>query len=194
MLSRASSVSVLHIMQWLIANIWSCLMQGQMPSILLAFISSSFYLLPILISQTVWKHLHIKLPKIILYLMHLFIKRFSWKFKTGTIIALLFIQIVHPGNSVACATIFPSNSNFHEIARFHISIKCQSLPIIKVWKQIKDSIASKYIIFIDSISCLQALQYMKLEHTLIRMVIQKCLSILPIKMFLFLLGIQSYWY
>ena len=35
-------------------------------------------------------------------------------------------------------------------------------------------IASKFIIFTDSLSCLQALLYMKLEQTLIGMVIRKC--------------------
>ena len=46
--------------------------------------------------------------------------------------------------------------------------------IIKALEQIKDSIASKYIVFTDSLSCLQALQHMKLEHPLIGMVIRKC--------------------
>ena len=46
--------------------------------------------------------------------------------------------------------------------------------IIKVLEQIKDSIASKYIVFTDSLSYLQALHYMKLEHPLIGMVIRKC--------------------
>ena len=46
--------------------------------------------------------------------------------------------------------------------------------IIKALEQIKDSIASKYFIFIDSLSCLQALQYMKLEHPLIGVLIRKC--------------------
>ena len=46
--------------------------------------------------------------------------------------------------------------------------------IIKALKQIKDSVASKYVIFTDSLSCLQALHYMKLEHPLIWMVIRKC--------------------
>ena len=46
--------------------------------------------------------------------------------------------------------------------------------IIKAMEQIKDSIASKYIVFTDSLSCLQALHRMKLEHPLIGMVIRKC--------------------
>ena len=36
----------------------------------------------------------------------------------------------------------------------------------------KDSVESKYIIFKDKLSCLQTLQYMKLEHPLIEMVIR----------------------
>ena len=44
--------------------------------------------------------------------------------------------------------------------------------IIKAVEQIKDSTAYKYIIFTASLSYLQALQYMKLEHSLIGMVIR----------------------
>ena len=40
-------------------------------------------------------------------------------------------------------------------------------------EQVKDSFASKYIVFADSLSCLQALHHMKLEHPLIGMVIRK---------------------
>ena len=47
--------------------------------------------------------------------------------------------------------------------------------LIKALEQIKDSNASKYIVFTDSLSCLQALHHMKLEHPLIGMVIRKCL-------------------
>ena len=46
--------------------------------------------------------------------------------------------------------------------------------IIKALEQIKISTASKYIVFTDSLSCLQALHHMKLEHPLIGMVIRKC--------------------
>ena len=46
--------------------------------------------------------------------------------------------------------------------------------IIKALEQIKDSVASKYIVFTDSLSCLQALHHMKLEHPLIGMVIRRC--------------------
>ena len=46
--------------------------------------------------------------------------------------------------------------------------------IIKALEQNKDYTASKYIVFTDSLSCLQALHHMKLEHPLIGMVIRKC--------------------
>ena len=45
--------------------------------------------------------------------------------------------------------------------------------IINALEQIKNFVASKYIIFTDLLSCLQALQYMKLQHPLI-MLIRKC--------------------
>ena len=38
----------------------------------------------------------------------------------------------------------------------------------------KNASASQFIMFTDSLSCLQALLYMKLEHPLNGMVIQKC--------------------
>ena len=40
--------------------------------------------------------------------------------------------------------------------------------------KIKNASTSKFILFTDSLSCLQALLYMKLEHPLIGMVIRKC--------------------
>ena len=49
-----------------------------------------------------------------------------------------------------------------------------SQAIIKALEQIKISTVSKYIVFTDSLSCLQALHHMKLEHPLIGMVIRKC--------------------
>ena len=45
--------------------------------------------------------------------------------------------------------------------------------IIKALEEIKISVASKYIVYTDSLSCLQALQSMKLEHPLIGMVISR---------------------
>ena len=74
------------------------------------------------------------------------------------------------GNAVACATVFPSNTV--------ISMRLPgsaSVFTAEVWalEKIKDSIASKYIVFTDSLSYLQALHHMKLEHPLIGMGIRK---------------------
>ena len=75
---------------------------------------------------------------------------------------------------MACATGFPSDTEF-----------CMRLPdlasvftakigaIIKALEEIKNASASKFIILTDSLLCLQALLYMKLEHPLIGMVIRK---------------------
>ena len=43
-----------------------------------------------------------------------------------------------------------------------------------LWHVLQSASASKFIIFTDSLSCLQAMLYMKLEHPLIGIVIQKC--------------------
>ena len=67
--------------------------------------------------------------------------------------------------------------------------------IIKALEQIKISSASKYIVFTNSLSCLQALHHMKLEHPLIGMVIRK-VSLFKYcqKRHYFLLGTQPYWH
>ena len=43
--------------------------------------------------------------------------------------------------------------------------------IVKALEEIKNNVASKWIVITDSLSCLQALQSMKMEHPLIWMVI-----------------------
>ena len=79
------------------------------------------------------------------------------------------------GNAVACATVFPSNTVISMRLPDSASVfTAEVWAIIKALEQIKDSIASKYIVFTDSLSCLQALHHMKLEHPLIGMVIRKC--------------------
>ena len=76
---------------------------------------------------------------------------------------------------MACAIVFTSDTVISMILPDSESIfTAEFWAIIKALEQIKDSVTSKYIIFIDSLSCLQALQYMKLEHTLIGLVIRKC--------------------
>ena len=79
------------------------------------------------------------------------------------------------GNAVACATVFPSNTVISIRLPDSASVfTAEVWAIIKALEQIKDYIASKYIVFTDSLSCLQALQHMKLEHPLNGMVIRKC--------------------
>ena len=74
------------------------------------------------------------------------------------------------GNAVACSTVFPSNTVISMILPDSASVfTAEVWAIIKALEQIKDYIASKYIVFTDSLSCLQALQ-----HPLIGMVIRKC--------------------
>ena len=46
--------------------------------------------------------------------------------------------------------------------------------IINALEEKKNSVASKYIVFTDSLSCLQTLQSMKQEYPLIGMVIRRC--------------------
>ena len=76
---------------------------------------------------------------------------------------------------MACATVFPSNTIISMRLPDSASVfTAEVWTIIKALEQIKDSIASKYIGFTDSHSCLQALYHMKLEHPLIGMVIRKC--------------------
>ena len=77
------------------------------------------------------------------------------------------------GNAVACATVFPSNTVISMRLPDSVFI-AEVWAFIKALEQSKDSIASKYIVFTDSLSCIQALHHMKLEHPLIGMVIRKC--------------------
>ena len=79
------------------------------------------------------------------------------------------------GNAVACAKFFPSNTVISMRLSESASVfTAEVWAIIKALEQIKDSVASKYIVFTDSLSCLQALHHMKLEHPLIGKVIRKC--------------------
>ena len=79
------------------------------------------------------------------------------------------------GNAVACATVFPSNTVISMRLPDSASVfTAEVWAIIKALEQIKISSASKYIVFTDSLSCLQALHHMKLEHPLIGMAIRKC--------------------
>ena len=76
------------------------------------------------------------------------------------------------GNSVTCATVFPSDITFSMRLPDSASIFTAEIwAIIKALEKIKNASASKFIIFTDSLSCFQALLYMKLEHPLIGMAI-----------------------
>ena len=78
------------------------------------------------------------------------------------------------GNAVACATVFPPNTVISMRLPDSASVfTAEVWAIIKALEQIKESFASKYIVFTDSLSCLQALHHMKMEHPLIGMVIRK---------------------
>ena len=79
------------------------------------------------------------------------------------------------GHAVACSTVFPSNTVISMRLPDSASVFTAKVwAIIKALEQIKDSIVFKYVVFTDSLSCLQAVQHMKLEHPLIGMVIRKC--------------------
>ena len=92
-----------------------------------------------------------------------------------TVIIFLFIQTDHRLGVLWLALVFPSDTLSSMRLPHSTSIfTAEICAIIKALELIKDSVASKYIIFSDSLLCLQALQYMKLEHPLIGMVIRKC--------------------
>ena len=75
------------------------------------------------------------------------------------------------GNYVACATVISM-----KLPDFSSIFTAEVWAINKALEQIKDSVAFKYMIFIAAtLLCLQALQYMKLEHQLIGKVIRMCL-------------------
>ena len=76
---------------------------------------------------------------------------------------------------MACATVFPSDTELSMRLPDSASIFTAEIwAIIKALDEMKNASASKFIIFTDSLSCLQALLYIKREHPLIGMVIRKC--------------------
>ena len=111
--------------------------------------------------------------------MHLFIKLFmEIRERYGDHIPV-YTDGSRDGNSVACAAVFPSDTIISmRLADSACIFSAEVWAIIKALEQIRDSVASKYIIFTDSLSCLHALKYMKLEHPLIGMVIRKCVLFL----------------
>ena len=126
----------------------------------------------------------VKPPKIVLDLVHLKKDRTD-----ASIYQQLFLEIrdkyrdyipvytdgSRDGNSVACATVFPSDTELSMRLPDSASIFTAEIwAIITALEEIKNASESKFIIFTDSLSCLQALLYMKLEHPLIGMAIRKC--------------------
>ena len=87
-------------------------------------------------------------------------------------ITFLFIQMVHGTEIVWLVGVFSADIVISMRLPHSASIfTAEVWAIIKAPEQIIDSVASKYIIFTDSLSCLQALQFLKLEHPLVGMVI-----------------------
>ena len=100
------------------------------------------------------------------------INSYSWKYETGTVITFLFIQMVHGTEILWLVGVFSSDIVISmRLPHSAFIFTAEVWAIIKAPEQIIDSVASKYIIFTDSLSCLQGLQYTKLEHPLIGMVI-----------------------
>ena len=61
-------------------------------------------------------------------------------------------------NSVACATVFPSNTViFMRLPDSASIFTAEILAIFKALEEIKYSVASKYIVLTDSLPCLQTL-------------------------------------
>ena len=139
-----------------------------------------FQLLPTLIFQTFWKHLHILFYNIGAS-NH---RRLCW-------IWCIYLSAIFHGNIRQVPLLFYKISMRLSDSVFVSTAEVWA--IVKALEQIKESRASKFIIYTDSLSCLHALQYMKLEHPLTGMVIIKCVFLnLPIKIF-FLLATQSCW-
>ena len=110
-------------------------------------------------------------------------------------ITFLFIQMDHRMGILWLVLVFPSDTKFSLRLPDLASIFTAKIwAIIKALDEMKNASASKFIIFTDSLSCLQALLYTKLEHHLIGMVIRKCVFKYCPKSHCFLLGTQPYWH
>ena len=76
---------------------------------------------------------------------------------------------------MACATVFPSDTTFFMRLPNSASIFTAEIwAIFKALDEIDNASASQFLIFTDSLSCLQALLYMKLVHPSIGMLIRTC--------------------
>ena len=89
--------------------------------------------------------------------MHQHTSNFSWNFETSTVITFLFIQADH-GMGIMWLVLqsFHRTPNFHELADSASNFTAEIWATIKALDEMKDASASKFIIFTDSHSCLQA--------------------------------------
>ena len=126
----------------------------------------------------------VKPPKILLDLVHLKNDRTD-----ASIYQQLFLEIrdkyrdyipvytngSRDGNAVACATVLPPDTELSMILPDSASIFTAAIwAIITALEEIKNASVSRFIIFTDLLSCLEAFLYMKLEHPVIWMAIRKC--------------------
>ena len=90
-------------------------------------------------------------------------------------IIFLFKQMVHGMGIMWLVLVFPSNTIISmKLPDSATIFTAEIWTIIKTLEEKKKIVASKYIVFTDSLSCLQDLQSMKQEYPLIQMVIRKC--------------------
>ena len=100
-------------------------------------------------------------------------------------IIFLFIQMIHGMWIRWIVLVFLSNTTISMILPDSSSIF--TAEIWAIIKTLQEIMLHPNIVFTDSVSCPQALQFMKLEHPLIGMVIRKSVSfknVLPIKILL----------
>ena len=136
-------------------------------------------------SYFVLPHWYIRPPKILLDLMHL-----KKDCTDASIYQQLFKEIRERyrdyipvytdgygnGNYVACATVFSSNTIISmRLPDSAFIFTAEIWAIIKALEVFLNYVASKYIVFTNSLSSLRTLQFMRLEHPLIGMVIRKCI-------------------
>ena len=121
---------------------------------------------------------YIKPPKIVLDLVHL-----KKDHTDESIYQKLFMEIqdrYHVYSCLyrwftGCATVFPSNTVISmRLPDSEPIFTAEIWAIIKALEEIKYSVASKYFVFTDLLSCLQALKSIKLKYPLVGMVILKC--------------------
>ena len=109
----------------------------------------------------------VKPPKIVLDLVHLKKDRTDASIYQQRFLEIRdkycdYIPVYTHGNSVACATVFPSDTELSMRLPDSTSIFTAEIwAIITALEEIKNASESKFIIFTDSRSCLQALLYMK---------------------------------